>query len=724
MLGLLADVGGLIGLGAIVWSLFSGNPVLAAVLVVLVVVLVIGRRLLRPRTALGRDEQMRLAKHFRAHVASLEGAQFPAGSAVGTGKGAQQITLSDFMTDGDLFAEPIYERTGGEPANRKGLVRWVREQLSDGEAVLIVGEPGLGKTLICNLTYHGLVKAFLADPRHARIPWFVELGTLSQRRGELHGDGVHRLAELMGSGPHSVPLEPARIEALIRANRFVTVLDALDELAVHGGGEDDVIPAELAEALCHPTLLTCRAVFFDLFVATSEADRNFTRRISLRGVDFADGGHQFIRAYCRKYGLDSAQTIIDTIEASEGLTDLVTRPLLLFMATDVLAFPLPGNQMSDVAPREWQLADLYHAYVKKWLVLERRKGAVEQADEMASLCEQIAWRIYELRFDGATAFGLIDFRELKISEPELHDVIRRWRPNEPSVRTFEETRVRSFLVRAEGASHFRFAHKSFFEYFTARCVCHSLTLRRLSADQVFTLLAQPLPDEMIDFIRAMLGSRVMDATERRQAIDNLFRLLESGAADGTGDAAQVMARQQAANLLPVLLVDEPQSRARLREVYQDEAHPFIRRGIAVGFALHLRDGELIDRLIDDFDNDDSSLDYHLGYNRIYYGDQHYGASGWRDDGKPECDRLFRASIRQMGNRFYEFLWPMSVYTVRALLAEPTRRFYLLSNGSGAWWAAVREFVDAHRDDGRSSLAIECARLHQLLVEVEKEIIRK
>ncbi|CAI7978064.1 MULTISPECIES: NACHT domain-containing NTPase [unclassified Parafrankia] len=703
-------------------GLLSGRVFLAVGALVVAVVLLLGRRVLSPRDRLGPWERRRLRRYFRAQLVVLK-EQLPAGLPPMSDGG---ITLGDFVGSGGLFAEPEIEQTGATETNSAGVVDWLAREVAASGSVLLLGDPGVGKTLVCELTHRELVRRFVADPKRERIPWLlrlVEVGELIRSGSET---SPHLLIETALAGRPAdgdgdgVPLSADRIHQLLRADRIILLLDGLDELAIHGGAARDVIPRELAEVLRGRVVLTCRQTFFDLYMAASEPSRWFVTRANLRGVDFQVAGRSFVRAYCAKFGLDSAETVIATIESSTALTDLVSRPLLLFMATDVLANRLGGVPAENAGrapePDEWNAAEVYDLYVSKWLHLERRRGMSVHWQDMQELAERVAWRIYQLAFDGRKAFGQFDVHDLLIGGRTLNDVVRQWRPDESPDEAFRELTLRSFLVRSEGDDYYRFVHKSFFEFFAARYIQSVLINDQVADDVLLAVLLSPLPDEMIDFTRQLLDRCAGIAIEARSVCRNLFHVLEVTATTAAGSHSAIMARQQAANLLPLVLGGDQRSQDRLREIHANEPHPFVRRGIAVGFALHLDDGSLIDRLVSDFDDDPDSLIFHLGYNRIYYGDQEASNSGWRDDGTDPCDRLFLASLRQLRSSAYEQLWPMSLYTIRVLLADPGRRAYL--DRAVDIRASVDEllrFAFTHKDDARESLTRECRRLVALLM---------
>lgn len=705
----IANTATFIGVIVAVVGFLVGKPVVAAVVVAGTLVTVLVHLVVRPPRGLGLLER-RTVRSYLTRCFDRYCDDLPAGATIETG-----LTLADFLDGPCLYAEPTVNVVRGAPSN--GFVCWITDAAAAGKSVLVLGDPGQGKTLSCQLAYLRLITAFKKDSRRQPIPVFIRLVDVRDfaENSRSESDGRVRLARLLKHGAHAVPLPEHRLRRLLKRRRIVFVLDGLDELAIHGGSVRDILPPVVQDVLDGPVVLTCRSAFYDLYVSQTPQGRGFDAVATLQGVDFERAGRQFVERYCQRFELPTAPALVELIGSSRSLQDIVTRPLILFMATDLLAHKLegvPGNE-SVTAPEEWTVAEVYEQYVRKWLNLEQGKGAVLW-HEMGDLCEAVAWRIFELAFDGGKAFGQYDDggQDLRVNAANLRSVVDNWRDGRPRDITFSELTTRSFLLRTDDGEYYRFAHKSFFEFFVARRIRTTLTSRS-SDGSLAEHLVPPLPDEVIDFLRQMLGKCDSVLTERTAIRENLFRVVET--TEGARDHGTVMLRQQAANLLPIVLTDDPAGQRRLRQAHDRESHAFVRRGIAVGVALHLRDGSLMERLLDDFDHEPGALSFHMGYNRIYYGDQIPGTNGWRDDGLPQSDRFFRATLRHLENPFYEFIWPMSVRTAAVLLADVERRRYLETFSEYATQLGrLAVFAEAHVDDPCPFLAAESADLKELL----------
>lgn len=639
----------------------------------------IGVRYVRaPRSRLGRAERDRLIAFVRADRANGEG-DLPAGVSAASG-----IRLRDFVARESLYVEPSVDVVKGDLSLGELLPSRVAAVLRQRKRVLLLGEPGVGKTLTCRLVHHTLATGYIRDPSNAPLPLHVRLGDL--REAFDTADGLADVTDnsLIAATLHVVvglseTLPVHRLQMLLDQRSVVLILDGLDELPGERGAMNDALPRKLEQMLRLPLLLSSRSAFFDLYVDDAREDE-FDTILSVREIEFATNGKKFVQQYCARFGLTSADRLIAMIEDSETFRDVVSRPLMLFMATDVLAPAIARGDMEAVRSGygAWSGAQVYQMYIDKWLALERGKGARVPAEDMQDLCEAVAWAIFIAAYEGGRPFGQFEnVRDLVISRENLHDVVTEWcsRQHADVREVFEEARTKSFLIRSDGVDRYRFAHKSFFEFFAARHVVTAFARKSFTVDAAVDALSRPLPDEVINFIRRLLERMHADSAPDSAAVRRtMFAVLD--ATVGATDGHHLMARQQAANLLPLVLRDSPKGIARLRAFHAAELHPFVRRAVAVGFALHLDDGSLIDILVSELDTDPDALAFHMGYNRIYYGDQRPDGDDWRDDGGARCSGFFRATLRQLGIEAYRFIWPMAAYTARALLTDPARLAHL------------------------------------------------
>ncbi|HEV2891115.1 MAG TPA: NACHT domain-containing protein [Frankiaceae bacterium] len=691
-------------------SAVAGHPVPAAVAGGLAIAVLVVTYVRTPRKHLGRSECKQLAAYVKARLAASE-ADLPAGVSE-----TSDIRMRDYFDDDSLYVAPTVAVKKGRPEIAgRNLPRELARELREGRRILLLGEPGVGKTLASRLVYRQMARAFIEDPRSAPVPITVALRDVRDViAAGADGDGL--ATTLHGALGKKPPLGVARIAMLLRQSRLVLVLDGLDELPIERSTPTP-LPRQIDAALDMPVLLTSREAYYDLYVDANANDR-FDVIAVVEKLPFDPSGKEFIRRYCDRFGLSSASTLIALIEQDRSILDVVSRPLLLFMATDVLASAVANDDLAAfrTGHGEWTTARVYQMYIDKWLDHERRKGATLPALDMQDLCQEIAWSIFLAAYQGGKKYGDFEIGYLVIGRANLRDLVTAWageRGLETAV-VFDEVRTKSFLIRSDGDDRYHFAHKSFFEFFTARyAVAAFMRNPAEHLDDVMTILGCPLPDEVVNFIRRIL-ERTATTVPAEGALVRRMLFAVVGATSGEQDGARLMARQQAANLLPIVLRDDPAGRRSLLAAYRDEHHPFVRRAIAVGFALHLDDGSLLAEFVEELDADSDAASFHLGYNRIYYGDQHAGASGWRDDGTPECTAFFRATLRQLQSTAYRHLWPMSLWTAATLLSDPERLSDLAGHSdlrSDGW--TLRQFALVHHNEA-SALGAQAQRVLAVL----------
>ncbi|MGK3964601.1 pentapeptide repeat-containing protein [Sorangium sp. So ce118] len=353
--------------------------------------------------------------------------------------------------------------------------------LSSGEKIaLVLGEFGLGKSTAL---------AAWADRRWASAegprPLLVNLAGASP-----HVSPEQLL--LQAAGAPDLPANRAALRLLIRHRLLVPCFDGFDEMATRlesselagrrasllevaaGGGKvvvssrEDYFPAE---AHLHTTAENGPSQA----PGTSAGIRRFTIQ------PFTEAQ---VRALVRQIrGEDGAAAALSRIAAIYDLKDLVHRPLLLGMVLATLDEFASGAKVGR--------ADLYEAYLKRWLDNTRKDDPEsftdEQKKEFAEALAEQLWR------SGRPA---CTWQELQQS---VRARLFRFLPEGmPAGAAFLEIQGGTFLVQ-EGGDGYRFAHKAFLEYFLARALVATLAERPIEA-----LRTKPITREVATFVGEIL----------------------------------------------------------------------------------------------------------------------------------------------------------------------------------------------------------------------------
>lgn len=181
---------------------------------------------------------------------------------------------------------------------------------------------------------------------------------------------------------------------------------------------------------------------------------------------------------------DSASSALRRISKLYPLQELVRRPLLLSMVVSTLD---EFDQDARISK-----AEVFEKYLARWLEQTRHQGDPEvfsppQKEALAEALAEQLWR------SGRAACSPMEL------EHTTRAVLLRELPGDiPPDAAILEVFGGSFFVR-EGADRFRFAHKSFLEFFLARSLVRTLPERPVEA-----LTTRPITQEVAAFVGELL----------------------------------------------------------------------------------------------------------------------------------------------------------------------------------------------------------------------------
>jgi hypothetical protein len=235
-------------------------------------------------------------------------------------------------------------------------------------------------------------------------------------------------------------------------------------------------------------------------------------------------------------------------------------------------------------------------------------------------------------------------------------------------------------------------------------------------------LSRPLQADSVYFLREGLGDfATRDGGDRRAASANLWRILD-GDVEIPAGMSRPWVRQHAANLLPQVATADVLP--RLVSLGHEEADLFVRRGLAVGLAMHRGVTEPVGAFVRLLDAGDPAVratarSAALGYSRSYHGDRPFTGDG-HDDDSPEASGTTKALVERIVGEV-DFVVPIRALTLaelRCLIVEPASRATpWLARNPGQVQALLRKistFTDAN-DQARL--------LTDALREIEGELSR-
>ncbi len=439
-------------------------------------------------------------------------------------------------------------RAGG--ARSAGLAPPIRRSL-------VLGEYGAGKSTTLAEWCSTLWKR-----DQATRPLLCSLASAATAR-DAHG------LLLDAAGAEDSPANRAALRLLIKTQRLLPVFDGFDEMATRLGSGG--LASRLSELLgvaegSGRVVVSSREHYFEseetLHSTAAEALRQALGASgNLTRLTFLPFSAEQIQELVQKSlpSKKKAEQALERIRNTYDLMDLVTRPLLLGM---VLASLDDFEPTARVAP-----ADIYEAYLRHWLSQTLEDGESLTHAQKQQFAEALAEELWR---SGTVSCSWKDLRRTvreRIGD-QLPDHLT------PAA-VFRDIAGGAFFVR-EGEEQYRFAHKSFLEYFLARSLVETL-----GAQPEQALTTRPFTREVAAFLGEILRRRTGDALQNptvqalrallkasgtagglpRPAAANAFRLLHGLAGWAQDDRPWV---PDQADLRQVELTGEALRGARLR----------------------------------------------------------------------------------------------------------------------------------------------------------------
>ncbi|MBL9102329.1 MAG: pentapeptide repeat-containing protein [Myxococcales bacterium] len=394
------------------------------------------------------------------------------GVLVGVRERIAEARESRLREVGGHFVDPDVTMGSQERSGLEGLDVW---SMTASSMMLVLGQFGSGKsTLLAEWAHRCWQK-----PTWPRPVLVALAGAAGSPWSMLH----------VATGVADTPAGRAALELLVTRGHLIPCFDGLDEMATR------ISSAELGariEALAAVTdeggriILAARDHYFDSdealgkIVRMALGDRGRPYELKIQPLR----EHQVREVLDHVCGSEhSGDLALRKIQKIYDLPDLINRPLLLAMVAQTLDSIEPGARVGT--------ADIYEAYLERWLEQTHLGEAEAFSDvQKQAFAEALAEQMWRL---GQTACTWADLQK-SVREVLIHEL-----PTElPLVAVYHEIQGGAFFVR-EGEASFRFAHRSFQEFFLARGLIRTLAARPEEA-----LKTLPLTREVVAFVGGLL----------------------------------------------------------------------------------------------------------------------------------------------------------------------------------------------------------------------------
>ncbi len=438
-------------------------------------------------------------------------------------------------------------------------------------SVLILGEPGAGKSVAAYEICHALAAADVV-PVVLRASEFKAL--LSPG---------HEYSEVMGEAMKSAPTWPRRL---------ALVIDGLDEMT--GAGNSITMAGEFIRAAAEvmAVIVTCRRREFEEEISKWMSNAVLERILLVTAWSVSGEFSDYVRRLMAA-GFLPTSDILHTVAASSALTELVSRPLFARMLTY-----MGTEDSTDVS----SATVLYSRYLDRL--------AASCAATLAHVAAEVdPMLIWETAAQISLENGLIIDEELNYSAVEL--LVARDTNLVGSV----VRRAMAYVldIKKRGSVWYgQFVHYSFFEFLVAASVYRSIT-RTLEPDpaEIAKRLKFDLPRRVRHFLTDLLQPTW--AAPAGPTLAAVYRY--------TREADLVLpVRRTVCNMVAYIVSRSfPSESALLDALLAEEDDPFLRDSLLWALC-HLGDLKGIATFVRELDRSAARRQMNRGYLLYYHGD--------------------------------------------------------------------------------------------------------
>ncbi len=526
------------------------------------------------------------------------------------------LTIAELDERNVLIAPRVTEYS---QRSDKSDVASLVETLESGGSILVLGEPGAGKTVLVYLVHRGLLE-------RAKAPLSVSITDLTSA-DELTAESLGEAASRRSTVGASVD---------VSRRDLVYLVDGIDEAVAAGDSLTDIVRVLEQLPQFGTVLATCRTrEFEDHLIGRLTLDQ-FSRIAVLDEWSLEGEFREFVGRLVSARLLDD-ETVLALVRTTPALVELVRRPLFARMLTFVRSDEPSGIDDS---------ASLYSAYLRHLArtVDFRLKRTKCEVPNSYSLWQTIAWHLF--------------------TKPQFHQELLPASAAGAYLTRSHGLPVRCAQTVVQGLLDFgqygtelqaRFRHYSFFEFLVADHLATALVDRAMRDQrECWDLLSLDLPRE----IRRHL-TRVLTRSAPKPVIELLlgqFLQLEQSAPD-------IRTRRVAGNLSAYILGRIGASPRQLRHLLALEHDDFLRTALYWALANANDQGATLEYLALLLGNQEMAS-LNRGYLLYYWGDLD------RDDEPPFRDDIEGSDWSQTRTRTMG-LMSASDYAEREGLARRT-----------------------------------------------------
>ncbi len=344
-----------------------------------------------------------------------------------------------------------HSATKNEIDIRKHFYDWL-----ESETILhisMLGNFGTGKTEFCKRMQWEMLKNY-NPAKPSRIPIII---TLREQKGL-------RLEQMIDSIMNQMGLKQIDYLAFRTLNRmglFVILIDGFDEMGTHASVDEMISNFQNLAVLAEDkakVIITSRTHYFEHQQREKEV-------LSL--PEFIEERPEFHVLYLNPFTREQIETYLDKVkdlrkpkqdvlakmDEHPELKDLMQTPVLLDMILKIFPDLMEAEENITISL-------IYEKATSRWVINEKKKGHIERLSEQQVLqfMQDLAWQMHKEDILSINYKKLRShtYQNFKKSMTELYELDA----------FYSEIRTCTFLTR-DSLGDYKFAHKSFMEYFTA-----------------------------------------------------------------------------------------------------------------------------------------------------------------------------------------------------------------------------------------------------------------
>lgn len=414
---------------------------------------------------------------------------------------------SEKKTLSETFIMPSYSLDDENSKNSHNLEEYVTNWLKKSPVpkhLALLGDYGMGKTSFLKYYSHKLAHEILNTNKVLRFPVFISLNNTSPRHGGIKKTTSSFVAENLG-------VDYELFEILIHKGKILFLLDAFDEMGFVGTHDDRFKQINEIWQLAYKNnkiLLSGRASHFpsndelkqtlNIIPKEDEIIQTEPYCTSIR-LELLDESK--IKKYLSKYYKEERSIqFFNWLENSPSIIELCKRPSLMHIIREML----PNLYRKD-SKEIYNPGNAIEKYIDYWINRQESKNI------QSAFSDDKKKREFIKSFFRHIAVHSFKSKQYKLSSDfiknELHKFIDKNEIKNLSeqyhIEGFENEMLTAYFIEIEN-DHFRFVHKSFFEFFVAT----EITLLLKNNDFKNKILFEDWSNPIVNFIYDSIPSQL------------------------------------------------------------------------------------------------------------------------------------------------------------------------------------------------------------------------